>query len=130
MKIGDALVPSVVDPISTEVIRLWSEFLADPNPIHLDPAAVAALGLGDRVISQGPANMAYAMNLLAANFPGTRIESFHTRFVGNVFAEDRVVAGGKITAIDGDRMTCELWLEADGRGQVLSCIATVRPRDR
>ena len=70
MKPGSELVPFVIEA-SPQSMREWSVFLADPNQIHLEVEAVKALGLGDRLINQGPANLAYVMNLLAANFPGS-----------------------------------------------------------
>ena len=62
--VGDALAPFVIPGVSPEAMRQWSVFLADPNPIHLDVAVVKAKGLGDRVINQGPINVAYMMNML------------------------------------------------------------------
>lgn len=49
-----------------------------------------------------------------------------SRFLDNVYAGDKVVASGRITAIDGDRIDCEFSLEAEGRGTVNSGTATVR----
>src|SRR3546814_8039781 len=73
-------------------MKEWAVFLHDPNPIHLDVEVVKAKGLGDKVINQGPANVAYVMNMLAAAFPGSRIEKMDSRFVDNVYAGDRLTA--------------------------------------
>ena len=100
-------------------------FLADPNPIHLDVEVVKAKDLGDKVINQGPANVAYMMNMLMAAFPGCRIESMDSRFLDNVYGEDKVVASGKITAIEDNRISCEFTLDVEGRGTVNSGTATV-----
>ena len=127
---GTALKPFVIDAVSPGAMREWAAILADPNPIHLDPEAVKALGLGDRVINQGPANVAYVMNLLAANFPGHPIESFDCRFTGNVFAGDRCVAQGRITAVLPDAITCELWLEVNGEANAITATATIGRQSR
>ncbi|MEI9988315.1 MAG: hypothetical protein WDN69_37590 [Aliidongia sp.] len=66
---GDALPIFVVPSVSAAAMKEWAVFLRDPNPIHLDPEVVKAKGLGDKVINQGPANVAYVMNMLMAAFP-------------------------------------------------------------
>ena len=124
--VGDAIPPFVIESVSPDGMKDWAVFLADPNPIHLDVEVVKAKGLGDRVINQGPANVAYMMNMLIAAFPGGRIEAMDSRFLDNVYAGDKVVASGRITAVEGDRIDCELSLDVAGRGTVNSGTATVR----
>ena len=67
---GQILKPLRIASISAADMQEWAQVLRDPNPIHLDPRAVAARGLGDRVINQGPANLAYIIAMLQAAFPG------------------------------------------------------------
>jgi acyl dehydratase len=116
----------MIGSVSTDAMRQWAVFLADPNPIHLDVEVVKAKGLGDKVINQGPINVAYMMNMLMAAFPGGRIENMDSRFLDNVYAGDRVTASGRITAIDGDRVSCELSLDVEGRGTVNAGTATIQ----
>tara|TARA_R110000772_G_scaffold77139_10_gene166250 strand:+ start:2366 stop:2755 length:390 start_codon:yes stop_codon:yes gene_type:complete len=123
--VGDALQPFVIESVSPDAMKKWAVFLADPNPIHLDVEVVKAKGLGDKVINQGPANVAYMMNMLMATFPGCQIESMDSRFLDNVYGEDKVVASGKITAIEDNRISCEFTLDVEGRGTVNSGTATV-----
>ena len=51
------------------------------------------------------------------------------RFLGNVFAEDRLVAGGKVTAVhqvpEGRLVDCDVWLARNGTEAVLAGTATV-----
>ena len=115
--VGDKLPPFVIESVSPDAMKQWAIFLADPNPIHLDVEVVKAKGLGDKVINQGPANVAYMMNMLMAAFPGCRIESMDSRFLDNVY--------GKITAIEDNRISCEFTLDVEGRGTVNSGTATV-----
>lgn len=124
--VGDALPPFTIPAVSADAMQDWAVFLADPNPIHLDVEVVKAKGLGDRVINQGPINVAYMMNMLMAAFPHGRIESMDSRFLDNVYAGDTVVASGTISAIDGDRIECLFTLNAEGRGTVNSGTATIR----
>jgi len=124
-KIGDALPTFVIESVSPEAMKDWAVFLADPNPIHLDVEVVRAKGLGDKVINQGPANVAYIMNMLMAAFPGAQIEAMESRFLDNVYAGDRLIASGAVTAIEGRRVSCDISLTANGERPVISGIATV-----
>ena len=99
--------------------------LHDPNPIHLDPAAAAAAGLGDRVINQGPANLGYIVNMLNAALPDHRIERLVSRYLANVRGGDVVTAGGTVSAIEADRVTCEAWLKAEDGIVAVSVVATL-----
>lgn len=118
--VGDALPPFVVESASPEAMKAWAVFLADPNPIHLDVNVVKAKGLGDRVINQGPMNVAFMINMLMAAFPSATIEEMDSRFLDNVYSGDKVTAHGTITAVEGNRISCEFTLDVDGRGTVNS----------
>ncbi len=124
--VGDPLPPFVIERVSPDAMKDWAVFLADPNPIHLDVEVVKAKGLGDRVINQGPANVAYMMNMLIAAFPGARIEAMDSRFLDNVYAGDKVIASGSVTAIEDNRVECAFTLDVEGRGTVNSGTATLR----
>lgn len=123
---GDTLPQFVVENVSPEAMKDWSVFLADPNPIHLDVELVKAKGLGDKRINQGPINVAYMMNMLMAAFPGGRIEKMDSRFLDNVYEGDRVIASGTVTAVENNRISCEITLDVDGRGTVNSGTATIQ----
>jgi len=123
--VGDVLPPFRIASIDPEAMKVWAVALHDPNAIHLDRAAVAAKGLGDRVINQGPANLAYIINMLRAAFPAAVIRSLDIRYVDNVFEGDDVTAGGAITAIEGQEATCDIWLRAAERDLVIKGVAVV-----
>jgi 3-hydroxybutyryl-CoA dehydratase len=129
LNVGDTLKPFRIESVSPEGMKAWAKFLHDPNPIHLDPAVVKAKGLGERVINQGPANLAYLINMLQAAFPGGFIESLEVRYVDNVFGGDAVEAGGTVKDIvsagSKSRIASEVWLRAEGRGPVLTGSAVV-----
>jgi acyl dehydratase len=123
--LGDTLPPFTIESVSPEAMKEWAVFLADPNPIHLDAEVVKAKGLGDRVINQGPINVAYMMNMLMRAFPGGRITAMDSRFLDNVYGGDRATVTGKVAAIEGSAVTCEFVLEIEGRGIVNSGTATI-----
>ncbi|WP_188062429.1 MaoC family dehydratase [Sphingobium sp. KCTC 72723] len=123
--VGDTLPPFAIESVSPQAMQQWAVFLADPNPIHLDVEVVKAKGLGDRVINQGPANVAYMMNMLMRAFPGGRITTMDSRFLDNVYGGDRATVTGTVTAIDGNSITCAFTLDIEGRGTVNSGTATI-----
>jgi 3-hydroxybutyryl-CoA dehydratase len=129
MNAGDLLKTFRIDAVSPEGMKAWAKFLHDPNPIHLDPAVVKAKGLGDRVINQGPANLAYLINMLQLAIPNSQIESLEVRYVDNVFGGEAVEAGGTIKDIATDgamrRISCDVWLRAQARGPVLTGTAVL-----
>jgi 3-hydroxybutyryl-CoA dehydratase len=127
---GSTLTPFRVASVSPDVMRDWAKFLHDPNPIHLDAAVVRAKGLGERVINQGPCNLAYIISMLQAALPGSTLDSLDIRYVNNVYAGDAVEAGGTITTVTpearGSVCVCEIWLRAEGRGPVITGTASLR----
>jgi acyl dehydratase len=125
LKTGDALPPFIIESVSAEGMKDWALFLADPNPIHLDVEVVKAKGLGDKVINQGPANVAYLINMLMGALPSATIAKMDNRFVDNVYAGDRLVASGSVTAVDGDSITCDTLLMANGERTVITGTATL-----
>lgn len=123
--VGDTLPPFAIESVSPNAMKQWAIFLADPNPIHLDVEVVKAKGLGDRVINQGPINVAYMMNMLMRAFPGGRIKAMDSRFLDNVYGGDHATVTGKVAAIEANVVTCEFTLEVEGRGTVNSGTATI-----
>lgn len=126
MKVGDELPQYAIDAVDPARMKTMAALLHDPNPIHWDVAAVRALGMGDKPVNQGPNNMAYVVNMLAQFAGGAeRVVRVKVRFLDNVFAGDRLVAGGTITAIDGELVDCDVWLARDGTHPVLAGTARV-----
>lgn len=128
-QIGDLLRPLRIPSVSAADMHDWARVLGDPNPIHLDPQAVKAKGLGDRVINQGPANLAYVITMLQSALPDARLCSLDARYVDNVFGGDCVEAGAKVTAVeagDSPRVTCEFWLNVESRGPALQGVAVLQ----
>ncbi|MCE0764669.1 hypothetical protein LWC35_17380 [Pseudonocardia kujensis] len=123
MKVGDLLAQRVVESVDPEKMKIAAALLRDPNMIHLDPAVTERLGMGSRVVNQGPLNLGYVHTLLEGY---GQVVASRFRFHGNVVAGDRVVAGGRVTAVDGDLVDCEVWLDVTGGARAVS--GTVRIR--
>jgi len=123
-------IPAFAVEVSGEHIRMLALLLHDPNPIHFDLAAVAAAGLGDREVNQGGATMAYLYDMLIA-WTGSRraVTRMECRFQANVFAGDRCIAGGVVTAVRatpaGLVADCDVWVDVENGVRAISGSATV-----
>jgi len=110
-------------------MKLWAGFLRDPNPIHLDAQAVRAKGLGNKVINQGPANLAYLITMLQRAFPRAVLETLEVRYGGMVYGGDAVEATGTVRELSlgvcASRVICDVSLRADGRDGVIWGVAVL-----
>lgn len=133
---GDAIPVWELSCVDPEKMKLLAALLRDPSPIHLDRDAVRRNGLGERLVNQGPSNLGYVQNMLIAWAGGPdRIRAMSMRFAANVFAGDRVVAGGRVIAVADGLADCEVWLDAFRPGEgapvrALAGTATVVVPDR
>ena len=131
VNVGDRIPDWVVDSVDAEKMKTMAALLRDPNPIHWDVESVKRLGMGDRVVNQGPNNMAYVVNALMSWAGGdpAAIRSVQVRFQGNVLAGDRVTAGGEVTEVreEGGRRiaVCAVWLDRDDGTRLLAGTAEV-----
>ena len=129
--VGDPVPEWVMAEVSAERMCTMAALLRDPNPLHWDREAVAALpmGLGKRTINQGPLGVGYIVNMLHAWAGEGCIRRIVMRFPQVVLDGERIVAGGEITALRehrGEQLAdCEVWLEHAERGILLEGKATV-----
>jgi acyl dehydratase len=121
--------PTLRMTVTERDTKAWAEILDDDNPLHSDPEALAARGVGRGIVSPGPANIGYLMTLLLNCFPGSEIEAFEARFVGLVLAPSEVEARGRIEREEstptGRVLHCSLELHAVGG---VAVVATARLR--
>jgi acyl dehydratase len=112
-EVGTELPPLVIEAVDAEKMKIMAAILRDPNPIHFDAERVQELGLGDRVVNQGPSNLSYLVNMVT-NWSGgvPTLRSVGVRFLGNVFAGDRVECAGRVTAVDETAGLVTLEVEA------------------
>lgn len=128
---GDIIPEWVMEQVCAERMRTMAALLRDPNPLHWDREAVAALpmGLGRRTINQGPLGLGYMVNMLHAWAGPGCIRRMVTRFPQAVLDGDRVVARGTVIAVrseNGEQLAdCKITLEQAERGVLLEAEATV-----
>jgi acyl dehydratase len=131
-QIGDSIPPWVMESVSPQRMQTMAAILRDPNPLHWDRKAVAALplGLGERTINQGPLGISYMVNMLHEWAGAGCIRNLKMRFPQVVLDGERVIAQGRITDLSVDGETrfahCDIWLEHDERGVLLEGSAIVK----
>lgn len=130
VSVGDSLPDWVMESVSPERMRTMAAILRDPNPLHWDRNATAALGFGHRTINQGPLGLSYMVNMLHDwAGPGCITRLFMT-FPLPVLDGDHITARGKVTAVReeaGQRFAdCDVWLAREGSAHPLEGKAWVR----
>jgi acyl dehydratase len=117
-KVGDAISPWAMEFVDPARMKTMAAILRDPYPVHWDPTANEKLGLGGRVINQGPLNLSYIVNMLHAWTGPSSVRRLTVSFARPVLDGDSVTAHGTVLSIDdvgGERRaTCEVWLDRDG----------------
>ena len=125
---ADDQIPEWVMPsVSADRMKTMAALLRDPNPLHWDRNAVAALpmNLGQRTINQGPLGLSYIVNMIHGWMgPGT-LKKLYMTFPQVVLDNDRVVARGVVTEMAGSIAICDVWLEHAERGRLLEGTAHV-----
>ena len=115
---GDSIPAWEMPSVSAEKMKTMAAILRDPNPLHWDRDAVAALplGLGHRTINQGPIGLGYIVNMLHAWQGPACVKRIYMTFPAVVLDGDQVTARGTVTAVEDGVAECEVWLEkADGQ---------------
>ncbi len=124
VRVGDEIPPWEMASVDPARMRTMAAILRDPYPVHWDREANERLGLGGRVINQGPLNLGYLVNMLLAWAGPDCVRRLTVSFGRPVLDGDRVVARGRVAelvsaerATDGtseQRAVCEIWLDRDG----------------
>jgi acyl dehydratase len=127
---GSSLPTLTVDAVDPGRMKVLALLLGDPNPIHYDAGAARELGVADRQVNQGPSNMAMLANVVTSAFPDGRLVRLRTELRGIVVAGERVHARGSVMEVrqldgGGVLVRCEVVLEVEGRGRVLTGDADV-----
>lgn len=111
---GEQLPPWVVESVDPARMKTMAALLRDPYPVHWDRSGNERLGLGGRVINQGPLNLGYVANMLMQWAGSASVRRLTVAFGRPVLDGDRVVAGGCVTSETDGVAACEVWLDRDG----------------
>jgi|HubBroStandDraft_6_1064221.scaffolds.fasta_scaffold1479020_2 acyl dehydratase len=126
--VGANLPPFTMDEIELEQVVELMELMEDVNPVHADAELAARLGLRGPV-AQGPASLAYVINMLLDWRGDAFLERLEFRFQDTVTVGDSATARGVVQAVDGDEVTCDVSLHLQTGAEALRGVATVRLPD-
>ena len=133
VRVGDRIPSWSMEDVDAGRMRTMAAILRDPYPVHWDRAANAVMGLGGRVINQGPLNLGYVVNMLMAWAGPTSVRRLTVSFARPVLDGDHVVAEGQIVELQVDAheslAVCDVWLDRDGE-RVVEGRAVVSLPDR
>lgn len=112
---GQMLPPLEVADITRERMLKVMAVMGDENPLHDDEALASELGFRG-IVNQGPANLAYVVNMLLrwCGNP-TAIRSMRFRFLDNVVPGDELEARATVTALDEGEVECAFELASAQR---------------
>jgi acyl dehydratase len=110
---GPMLGEYVVEAVDAQRMKTMAALLRDPYRVHWDREATTAMGLGGRVINQGPLNLSYIMNALHAHGGPGCIRRLTVAFHRPVFDGDHVVASGMPLSHDDAGTHWRVWLRRD-----------------
>lgn len=114
IEVGEEL-PELRRVVTREDVRAYAEAGGDRNPLHVDDEVARSAGF-DGVIAHGMftmGHMAACVEMWAAG-PGSFVERVSAQFRAPVAMGDEIIAGGRVRAVDGDRVTLDLWVRVDG----------------
>jgi acyl dehydratase len=131
IEVGASIPTWTMEHVDAARMKTMAAILRDPYPVHWDPSSNERLGLGGRVINQGPLNLSYIVNMLHAWSGPASVRRLTVAFARPVLDGDTVMAAGTVTAIDtvdGERRaTCEVWLEREGEKVVTGTAVVALP---
>jgi acyl dehydratase len=95
IRVGDAIPPLEIEPISRFTLAMFAGASGDPNPIHIDLDYAKAAGMDD-VFAHGMLVMAYLARMLTNWAPQTALREFRVRFTAITHVHDRIRCSGAV----------------------------------
>ncbi len=121
---GAKIPPWPMPSVDPARMKTMAAILRDPYPVHWDREANERLGLGGRVVNQGPLNLGYVANMLMAWAGPASIRRLTVSFGRPVLDGDHVVAHGRVRDVVDGTAHCDVWL-ARGDERVVTGTAEV-----
>jgi acyl dehydratase len=120
VKVGDALPPLALPPLSRATLALYAGASGDHNPIHIDIDFARAAGMPD-VFGHGMLSMAWLGRLLTNWVPQRDIREFNVRFSAMTYVGERIVCTGQVVEMlerGGERLIRVAVATANEAGEV------------
>lgn len=95
--------PFVVDSVDASFMKTAAAIFRDPYPVHFDRRVSHELGLGGRLINQGPLSLGYALNGILRHVPVESLRRIDVRFHRPVIEGDHVESCSAVESENSDR---------------------------
>jgi acyl dehydratase len=125
IKIGDKLPETVIGPFDAEALARYAEVSGDDNPLHLDDAVAAKIGLA--------APPVHGMKLLAAFEPmikgwrnDLRLVGLSAKFIQPILRGETVTLSGRVLRASDDEVFVRLFAHGAARTPGVIGEATLR----
>jgi acyl dehydratase len=122
---GSELPSFTMRDIDLDRINEFMDLMGDTNPVHNDPELVEKLGLRGPV-AQGPASLAYVINMLLGWQPDGMLERLSFRFEDVVTVGDEPTARGVVASVEDGRAVVDLSLALQTGATAVGGTATIR----
>jgi acyl dehydratase len=129
--VGDRLPPAALGPFMPADVARYAAASGDSNPIHVDPAAAAAAGLG-APIAQGMLVMAHLVRLAEQWRGDALVMGARSLFVRPIGLDETLAVDGRVVACnvacdgDGAAWQCTLRLTARSAASPVATVVEVR----
>ena len=121
LEIGQEL-PELGRVVTAADVKAYAEAGGDHNPLHQDDAFARSVGFPG-IIAHGMFTMGHMAAAVTA-FLGdpAAVLRISAQFRAPVYVGERIVAGGRVSALDGDVATLETWVRLERDGDTLWAI--------
>ncbi|OYD06475.1 MaoC/PaaZ C-terminal domain-containing protein [Paludifilum halophilum] len=109
-RVGDALEPITLPPVTRLELIQYAGASGDFNPIHTIDAEAEKAGLPG-VIAHGMLTMAKISRLFSPYLKYGWVRDFYTRFVGKVFVDDVIMIGASVAEKEEKGAETVYWFE-------------------
>jgi acyl dehydratase len=110
--------PELARTVTAADVKAYADAGGDQNPLHQDEAVARSAGF-DGIIAHGMFTMGHMAAAVAA-WAGEDavVERIAAQFRAPVFMGEEIVAGGRVRAVAGGRVTLEMWVRV-ARGDAI-----------
>ena len=118
IEVGEEL-PELSRVVTAADVMAYADAGGDQNPLHQDDAAARQAGFPG-IIAHGMFTMGHmAAAVVRWAGDGATISRIGAGFRAPVYMGEEIVAGGRVTAVDGDLVTVETWVRLERGGETL-----------
>jgi acyl dehydratase len=118
VEVGQEL-PELGRVVTGADVKAYADAGGDQNPLHQDEAFARSVGFPG-TIAHGMFTMGH-MAAAAAAFAGdaANVRTISAQFREPVYMGERIVAGGRVAAVQGDTARLDMWVRVERAGETL-----------